>query len=96
MFGLKEDLPIDGIEKFSIDRQELWEDSIAAFKNPKFKDSFRLRVRFLGLLMPTYLKESKPENCQYTTSMAFSQIYTIWLERWWLISLFIWILASQC
>ena len=48
MFGLKEDLPIDGIEKFSIDRQELWEDSIAAFKNPKFKDSFRPRVRFLG------------------------------------------------
>ena len=48
MYGLKEDLSITGIQRFSIDRQELWEDSIAAFKNPKFDASHRPKVRFLG------------------------------------------------
>lgn len=48
MFGLKDGLPTDGIQKFSIDRQELWEDSIAAFKNPKFNAAYRPKVRLLG------------------------------------------------
>ena len=48
MSGLKGDLPVCGIQRFSIDRQELWEDSIAVFKDPKFNVKFRPKVRFLG------------------------------------------------
>jgi hypothetical protein len=48
MYGLKMDLPVDGVQKFNIDRQEVWEDSVAAFKNLKFNDKFRPHVRFLG------------------------------------------------
>ena len=46
--GLKGDLPFCGIQRFSIDMQELWEDSIAAFKDRKFDVKFRSKVRFLG------------------------------------------------
>ena len=45
---MKLGLPEDGIQRFSIDRQELWEDSVAAFKNPKFNARFRPKVKFLG------------------------------------------------
>ena len=48
MSGLKGDLPVCGIKCFSIDRQELWEDSIAAFKDQEFNVKFRPKVRFLG------------------------------------------------
>ena len=48
MRGLKEGLPVDGIQKFTIYRQELWEDSIATFKNPKLKEAFWPHVRFFG------------------------------------------------
>ena len=48
MSGLKGDLPDCGIQRFSIDRQELWEDSIAAFKDQEFNVKFRPKVRFLG------------------------------------------------
>ena len=48
MYGLKEDLSITGIQIFSIDRQALWQDSIVAFKNPKFNPAHQQKVRFLG------------------------------------------------
>ena len=48
MTRLKEPLSVCGIHKFSIDRQELWEDSIAAFKDPKFNPTHRPKVRFEG------------------------------------------------
>ena len=48
IYGLKIDLPVDGIQRFNIDRQAVWEDSVAAFKNLKFNDKFRPHVRFLG------------------------------------------------
>ena len=48
IYGLKIDLPVDGIQRFNIDRQAVCEDSVAAFKNLKFNDKFRPHVRFLG------------------------------------------------
>ena len=48
MCGLKMDLPVDGVQKFNIDRQDVWEDSVATFKNLKFNDKCRPYVRFLG------------------------------------------------
>ena len=36
------------IQRFSIDRQELWEDSIATFKSPKFNETYAPRVKFQG------------------------------------------------
>ena len=41
MCGLKMDLPVDGVQKFNIDRQDVWEDSVATFKNLKFNDKCR-------------------------------------------------------
>ena len=47
MYGLKEDQSFTGIQRFSIDRQELWEVSIATFKNLKFSAAHQPKVQFL-------------------------------------------------
>ncbi len=48
MYTLRDSLPDHELQRFSIDRQELWEDSIATFKNPKFNDTYAPRVKFQG------------------------------------------------
>lgn len=48
MNRLKEPLSVFGIHRFYIDRQELWQDSISAFKNPKFIPTHRPKVHFEG------------------------------------------------
>lgn len=47
MNALKLSLPV-GVQRFNIDREEIWEDSIAAFKSPKFNAGHHPKVRFLG------------------------------------------------
>ena len=48
MYTLRDSLPHHEIQRFSIHQQELWEDSVAAFKNPKFNETYAPRVKFLG------------------------------------------------
>ena len=38
----------DWVQRFNIDCEELWEDSIATFKSPKFNAGYHPIVRFLG------------------------------------------------
>ena len=48
MDALRASISNQEIQRFSIDRQELWEDSIATFKSPKFNETYAPRVKFQG------------------------------------------------
>lgn len=44
----KEKLDLFGVNKIDVDRDELWQDSVATFKHPKFQIRSPPRIRFLG------------------------------------------------
>ena len=49
MDALRASISNQEIQRFSIDLQELWEDSIATtFKSPKFNETYAPRVKFQG------------------------------------------------
>lgn len=48
MDALRASISNQEIQRFSIDRQELWEDSVATFKSPKFNEIMHQRVKFQG------------------------------------------------
>lgn len=48
MHSHKRHLGLTGKESFTISRDDLWRESVAIFKNPKFKETGRPRVTFEG------------------------------------------------
>lgn len=44
----KQNLMLEGVERINISRQDLWRESIAIFKNPKFKVTSVPMVKFEG------------------------------------------------
>ena len=43
-------LDSEGMNRFTVDREELWPDSVVLFKSPGFNPKFPLRIRFEGEL----------------------------------------------